>query len=145
MGILEGLGWVGMTVLKFAITPSLMIGNGYQFVETWILTSISACVSVTLFYFFGTAIFKWIDAKRNKKQKPVFTAKGRRTVKFLRKFGLIGLSLVSVFLSVPIAGVLSAKFFREPRVVLPVLYFAFTGWSLLLTYFSVQGVALFNA
>ena len=144
MGILEALGWIGMTVIKFAITPSLMIGNGYQFWETWILTSASACVSVTLFYFFGSAIFKWVGQKR-KKEKSGFSARGRRTVTFLRKFGLIGLTLTSVFLSVPIAGVLSAKFFRDPRVVLPVLYFAFTGWSLLLTYFSVQGVAFLDA
>lgn len=143
MGIHEILGWFGLTVLKFAITPSIMIGNDYSFWETWILTSLSACIGVTVFYYFGSAIFNWIDSKR-KKKKRVFSSSGRRTVRTLRKFGLVGLAVISVVLSVPIAGVLSAKFFRKPRIVLPVLYVAFTSWSFILTGISMLTVQSMN-
>ena len=68
MGLLDGLGWAAFTIIKFALTPSLMIGNDYTFWETWVLTAISASVGVTLFYFFGTGIFAWVDAKRKKKK-----------------------------------------------------------------------------
>ena len=143
MGILEALGWAGFTVLKFVLTPSAMIVKNYTFWETWSLTSISASIGVTIFYFFGSRIFAWIDSKRKKKKK-VFTKSSRRMVRFLQRFGLAGLALTCVILSVPIAGVLASKFFRRPERVLPVLWAAFTCWSLLLTYLSETGAALFN-
>ena len=129
------IGWFGFTILKFAITPSIMIGAGYTFWETWITTSFSAVVGVTVFYFFGDAIFNWIDSRRRRPKK-IFTKGNRRLVRTLRRYGLAGLALLSVVLSVPIAGLVAARFFHKPRVVLPVLHVAFTGWSLILTSLS---------
>ena len=143
MGFWEALGWAGFTVLKFALTPSAMIAASYSFWETWILTSISASTGVTLFYFFGSRIFAWIDSKR-KKQRRVVTKSSKRTVRVIQRYGLWGLAVSSVILSVPIAGVLASKFFRRPSRVLPVLWAAFTTWSLILSYLSESGAAFFN-
>jgi membrane protein DedA with SNARE-associated domain len=138
------LGWFGFAVLKFAISPSLMIGSGYNFWETWAVTSLAGIVGVTVFYFFGNGIFNWIDSKRRKKKK-VFTKGSRRTVNFMGKYGLRGLALFSVVLSVPLAGLIAARYFRQPVQVLPVLYVAFTTWSFILTSASIFIAEFFNA
>ena len=130
------LGWFGFAILKFAITPSLMVSAGYGFWETWLVTSVAAIVGVTVFYYFGNGIFAWIDSKR-KRRKRVFTKSSRRTVRILGDHGLAGLSLICVVLSVPIAGIIAARFFHRPFQLLPVLFAAFTGWSLILTSVSM--------
>lgn len=137
-------GWFGFAILKFAITPSLMIGAGYNFWETCIVTSLSAIVGVTVFYFFGNAIFSWLDTKR-KKKKRVFSKGSRKTVEIMNKYGLSGLALLSVIISVPIAGLIAARYFAQPGRVLPVLYIAFTSWSLILTSASIFIGEYFNA
>lgn len=138
------LGWFGFAILKFAITPSLMVSAGYGFWETWLVTSTAAIVGVTVFYFFGNGIFAWIDSKR-KRRRRVFTRSSRRTVRILGDHGLAGLSLLCVILSVPIAGLIAARFFNRPMQVLPVLFIAFSGWSLILTSVSLVIASNVNA
>lgn len=143
MGFWEAVGWAGFAVIKFAITPSTMIAASYGFWEVWPLTSVAACIGATIFYFFGSRIFRYIDSKR-KKPKRLFSKSSRRTVRLIRRFGLPGLAVLSLVLSVPIAGVLASKFFKRPMLVLPVLWIAFTSWAFLLTYLSETGFSLFN-
>ena len=57
--ILAYIGWVLMSILKFVITPSLMIAAGYNWIEVVITCSIGATIGVLLFYYAGKAIFTW--------------------------------------------------------------------------------------
>ena len=135
--IAEYLGWFFWTVVKFAISPSTMAATGrYDFWQIWLTTSISAMIGVTVFYYFGNLIFAWVDSKRSRKRR-IFSKGSRRMVRILRRYGLPGLALVSVFLSVPIAGLVAAKFFHHQRGILGLLYVSFTTWSLILTLLSV--------
>ncbi len=141
--ILGYIGWVLMSILKFVITPSLMIAAGYSWWEVIIVTTIGAVIGVLLFYNAGKAIFTWwskfrANSKRqntsNKKPKP--TKGKRKFILFKDKYGLPGLILISGALSVPISAVLGAKYFRHNKKTPLYLIVAFMCWACFLTFVS---------
>lgn len=69
--------------------------------------------------------------------KRVFTPGRRRLVRWKNRFGLNGILMVSGLISVPIAAVLAAKYFRDESWAMWRLMLAFTSWAGLLTALSV--------
>jgi len=140
--IIAYIGWVLMSILKFVITPSLMIAAGYHWIEVVVTCSLGATIGVLLFYYAGKAIFIWwkqfrashFQVKASKKR--VVSKRKRQFINFKDKYGLLGLLLVSGLISVPISAVLGAKYFSKRRRTPLYLISAFLVWACLLTFLS---------
>lgn len=137
--ILSNMSWMLLSIVKFLITPSVMMGAGYVWYEVVLVTTLGASIGVVLFYFFGKLLFNlWnrhksnLLGKKTRISKPS-SKKNRRIIGFKNRFGIMGLLLLSVLISVPISSVLAAKYFSNDRIVVLKLCAAFFCWSIVLT------------
>ena len=137
-GLLEIVLWMFGAVVKFIVTPSLMVARGWGFWSTVIITSAGATTGVWVFFYFGKWILrKWAEFRGEKELKrPFFTPQRRRVVRFRRLFGMWGLLAVSGLISVPIASILAAKYYERHERMPWILVLAFVVWSFILTALS---------
>jgi hypothetical protein len=135
MYLLKVLGWWGLSFVKFLFVPFFMIHSNkehWSWLETILITSSGAAGGVFLFFHLGEYIFNWWAKHFGKKGKVM--TKGRRFIVRIKwKWGLKGLMLISGLISVPIASLLAAKFYRHNPNALPMMIIAFFVWSVLLT------------
>jgi membrane protein YqaA with SNARE-associated domain len=137
--IFTNMSWMLLSIVKFLITPSVMVGAGYVWYEVILVSTLGASIGVMLFYFFGKLLFNlWNRHKSNllgkkKKTSMPSSKKNRRVIGFKNRFGIMGLLLLSVLISVPISSVLAAKYFSNDRLVVLKLCAAFFCWSIVLT------------
>ena len=133
--IYEHIIWALFAILKFIVTPSLMIAQGHHWFDTIITVMAGVIVGFSAFYFFGEVIFELI-ARMRKKPAKRFTRMNRWIVRTRQKYGLLGLGLICGFISVPIAGLITARFFRHPAKAIPAMLLAFAIWTVVLTMLS---------
>jgi membrane protein DedA with SNARE-associated domain len=137
-GLLEIVLWMFGAVVKFIVTPSLMVARGWGFWSTVIITSAGATAGVWVFFYFGKWILrKWAEFRGKKEPKrPFFTPQRRRVVRLRRLFGMWGLLAVSGLISVPIASILAAKYYQRNERMPWILVLAFVAWTFILTALS---------
>ena len=137
-GLLEIVLWMLGAVVKFIVTPSLMVARGWGFWPTVIITSAGATAGVWVFFYFGKWILrKWAEFRGKKEPKrPFFTPQRRRVVRLRRLFGMWGLLAVSGLISVPIASILAAKYYQRNERMPWILVLAFVAWTFILTALS---------
>ena len=135
----EILVWLFMSIVKFVVTPSLMVAAGYNCIFTVVVCTLGAFLGVVIFYNLGKRIFKWlsdINFGGDKKKKKVFTPTRRRFVELKNKYGYAGVLFTSVIISVPVASVLVAKYFRDKPAAMYMLGLVYFVWSVILTALS---------
>lgn len=139
IGPIETLLWMLAAVVKFVLTPSLMIGWGVNWGMTVATCSVGAAFGVYVFFYFGKWIFtQWSRyKKKSQKKRTVFTPGRRRWVRFQRRFGLWGLLAISGLISVPISAVLAAKYHAKDERMPWLLMLAFVIWAVILASLSV--------
>ena len=141
--IVAYLLWILMSIVKFLLTPSAMIVAGNNWLEVIVTCSLGATIGILLFYNAGKTISSWwkrvkvssLNIKPPKKKRFV-TKRKRQFIKFKRQYGLVGLMLISVFISVPITAFLGAKYFSNNRNTPMYLIAAFFVWGCVLTFLS---------
>jgi len=139
----EILGWIFMSIVKFVVTPSLMVVAGYSCILTVIVNTLGAFLGVVIFYIRGKRIFNWIAGLNwggEKKNKKVVTPSRRRMVDLKNKYGFAGVLFLSVIISVPVASVLVAKYFSDKPGAMFILGLAYFVWSIILTGISCSFV-----
>ncbi|MDF2158961.1 hypothetical protein [Algoriphagus sp. CAU 1675] len=99
------IGIYFLTYFKFIAGPVLGHAAGYSVLETILVTVMGTMSSVLIFTLLGTKFRKKL-ALRFKKKKPVFTRKNRTIVQLWRKYGEIGIALITPLLLTPIGGTL---------------------------------------
>lgn len=127
------LGWWVAAIAKFVVTPYAMMfaPRDWSFMEIVVITASGASLGVFIFYNFGEQIFRWIE--RHRKHPPKrFNRFNRFIAKIKAKYGLKGLLLICGVISVPIASLLAARYFRS-NTTLPLLIMGFWIWTILLT------------
>ena len=82
------IGWILMSILKFLITPSLMIAAGYNWLEVVIICTVGATLGILLFYKAGKSIFSWWKTFKVSYFKPK-PSKTRIVTKRKRQFLLL--------------------------------------------------------
>lgn len=150
LGPWEIAGWMVMAIVKFLVTPSAMIARGVSVWFTVGVTSAGAAVGVMLFFHFGKLLTRhWTDWRNRLRGnrppppvKPIFTPGRRRIVRFRRRFGLMGLLVVSGLISVPISALLAAKYYQRVPGASIALVLAFAVWSVVLSLISSGAFAL---
>ena len=137
---LVGAALWGLTaIVKFVVTPSLMVAAGFNFMSAWLTTSLGAAVGVWGFWDFGKWWFRWFEERlgpRSERGKRVFTPRRRRIVRWKNAMGWPGLLFISGLISVPVASVVGAKYFRDQPGAKYQLMLAFVAWAALLSFLS---------
>ena len=129
--LLEIILFLFLTIIKFLFVPYTMLEVGYQIPEIIFIHSSGAAFGVYLFYNFGDLIFSYL----NKKKKKAFSKRTRWIINIKNKYGLRGLLLISGIISVPIASLLGARYFKS-NTTMAYLVMGFFFWSVGLTFFS---------
>ena len=129
--------WCLMSIIKFVVTPSIMVGLDYSVPYILCSTILGSAIGVQIFYHGGKYIFTWWENKKGKKKKnSVITPMRRRMVQFKNDCRLIRILLISGVISVPIASVIVAKYFNKNIASVWLLTGAFAIWSVGLTLVS---------
>lgn len=127
----------------FAMPSALMMG--YSFWETVAITSAGGITSTICFYVLSTQVMERTRRRRLKKVakrlaqgKPTavrqFTFINKLMVRVKRKVGVLGIAFITpTILSIPIGAVVSAKFYKHQRLMLPALIVSVVCWSVLIT------------
>ncbi|MGB0403274.1 MAG: hypothetical protein ACPGEG_04200 [Salibacteraceae bacterium] len=132
--IVEIAGLILLSSVKFLFAPSTVMAFGYSFWETIIITLSGGWLGVFVFYFAGSAIFDWIAKAFPKKKTPKKFTRSNRFVVWLKNgFGLVGISVVLGFASIPLVSLLAAKYFRHNSKTLIYLISSVTIWGFSLT------------
>lgn len=131
------LGWWLFSIVKFLFVPFGMTlkpdaGEDWSFLEVVTISSTGAALGVFIFFHFGEFIFSWLAHHFNTKRK-IFNRRNRWFIRIKKRWGINGLMLISVLISVPIASVLAAKLYRHNPNALPKMIFAFFLWSIALS------------
>ena len=136
---IEVLFWVFFSIVKFVIAPSSMVVAGYTVWPILIICSIGGLIGFYLFFYSGGKIFDWVDARRARKnkKKKIFTKRNKIIVKSINRYGLVGLCLASGVISIPLTGLLAARYFRNRPDAIIFLSASIVLWVTFLTFFSL--------
>lgn len=131
-----------LTSVKFVVgVPATFAALQMSFLELWIFASLSGIFGVACFVFLSDWLFKIWDAirmryfpKKNHTRKRVFTKKNRRFVTFVRKYGLVGLAILTpTLISIPVGTILARKFFTNRWKVFVYLSSSVILWAVTLS------------
>lgn len=131
------------SMVKFAFSPLLSLSLGYDLIETIIITSIGGCIGVTIFFLGSGWILGRMEDRRihavmlgRRRGRRSFTRTNKLIVKVKRNQGLHGLAaLTPVLISIPIGTILAARYFRNDKRTLPVLFSSVLVWDIILSSF----------
>jgi cytochrome b561 len=136
------VGWWVLSIVKFLITPSLMMASPQDsFLEIFLITGSGASIGVMIFYFLGERIFRFIDKKRKNAPKR-FSRLNRFVARIKARYGLMGILVICGVVSVPISSLLAARYFKS-NVTAPLLMLSFWIWALGLTFLNYAIKMLF--
>lgn len=139
--LLEIVGLVLFTSVKFLFAPSTIMALNYNFIETVVISIIGGWLGVFIFYYGGGAIFDWLN-RFQKAGKKKFSRKNRLIIWLKNDFGLNGIAFVLGFASIPIVCLIAAKYFRSNARTIYYLLVSIVLWSFALTGISLWLVPL---
>ena len=118
--------------LKFIFGPTFGVANDLPLPAIIILTALGMMTTIYLFTFFGTNIRTF--ALRFRKDPKVFTKRNRKFVKLWRRFGLIGVCLLTpLLLSPPGGGLLANLLGTDKKKLIKWMWISALGWSAILS------------
>lgn len=104
-----------LTMLKVFFGPTLGYATGLHIITTILVTIGGMMASVTLFTFFGTWLREKILIRFQKKNQKKFTPSKRKLVSLWKKYGLVGVAVLTPLLLTPIGGTIVAVSFGSPK------------------------------
>lgn len=104
-----------LTMLKVFFGPTLGYATGLHIITTILVTISGMMASVTLFTFFGTWLREKILIRFQKKNSKKFTPNKRKLVSLWKKYGLVGVAVLTPLLLTPIGGTIVAVSFGSPK------------------------------
>lgn len=135
-----------MASVKFLVAPPVGFAAGLSFLTVVTFQFVGGVLGVIAFYY----LFHWLlergrhkmVEKRNaaiaagETPKRMFTKRNRAIVRYKHKLGFYGVVFIALpFASLPIEGLICAKFFRHERLLIPLLIVSTAFWSFLLSAF----------
>lgn len=134
--ILSYLGWWLLSTFKFLFVPFLYIqsndGTVYHLIISILLTATGGGV--------GAAVFFKLSEFLISRKKGIPTIKVNKTkrkiIAIKQRWGLRGILFISAFISVPVAAIITAKFYRHTPNALSKLIAALAAWSVVLSILS---------
>lgn len=103
--LLKFLGIYFLSLFKFIAGPVLGSAAGYGIIGSILVTVAGMMTSVFVFTIIGSKFKNYLKLRFNKK-KPVFSKKNRTLVKIWKKYGEIGIAVITPLVLTPIGGTL---------------------------------------
>jgi hypothetical protein len=150
-----------LSSVKFLLAPALSFGLGFNFLQTLASTSAGGIMGVFVFFYFSRWLINLYDSYLRKavhkaihrladrlnishlaerffpytiKKRKVFTFTNKLYVRIRRKYGLIGIIIVTpVLLSIPIGSFLLARFYPKRNYIVLYLSASVVMWSLIMS------------
>lgn len=158
MSLVEILLTVLFSSFKFAATfPLVIIQFEFSFLETIFWTNVGGIAGIYFFAFLSEKLIAWWKRtfrrstrkilEDEQQHKKIFTRRNRRIVKTKKKYGLIGIALITPFLlSIPVGVFLVVRYYRSSRYKFLYLIAANVLWSVIYTGFYMfwDGLLLKN-
>jgi ABC-type antimicrobial peptide transport system permease subunit len=143
---LQVIGFILFSSVKFFFAPSTVYLVGYSYFETVAITVTGGILGVFVFFYTGSAIFKFIgDRFASSKPRRAFSRKNRLIIRVKKSWGLVGLALLSpTLISIPLGCLLAARYFRNDRRTIPFLAGSIVFWSFVLTSITALVGPLFD-
>ncbi|WP_394994656.1 hypothetical protein [Emticicia sp.] len=137
MNFAKYISVIAISMLKFAGGPLTGLALKLGWVETAICSVIGMMITVTLIVYSSDFIQKvWINFFPKKEKTKKFTKMNRLAIKTRRKFGLIGISLLTPLLFTPIGGAAIAMAFRyDKREIMVQMFISAVVWAIVQTLF----------
>ena len=131
---------------KFMIAPPIGLTAGWNYWEVVAVEAAGGITGVLGFYHGAHALMEWsrkrFAKKRSKdlatgKEPPrIFNKTSRKLVRWKHKLGYYGIVFIALpFVSLPIEGIICAKFFKHERMLIPFLILSVIIWAFILTAF----------
>lgn len=125
--------WV-LSMVKFIFGILAGVAAGLSYLETALLTIGGMMTTVIVLTFLGASYRKYLLQQIRGKNYRVFTPRNRKIVRFWRKYGVIGITMLTPLLFTPIGGTLIALAFGENKYrIIRWMLFSATLWSFVLT------------
>ena len=142
-------GIIGLLLLasvKFLVAPLAGISADLNYLESVSGMIAGGILGILVFYFSAhffmeksrkKRLRKTLEAIQNGDQAPaIFTKKNKRIVKLKHRLGYYGVVFIALpFVSIPVEGILCAKFYKHKKNLMPLLIFSIVIWSFALTAF----------
>jgi uncharacterized membrane protein len=137
MNFAKYISVIAISMLKFAGGPLTGLALKLGWVETAICSVIGMMITISLIVFSGEFIQKiWAKFFPKKEKAKKFTKMNRLAIKTRRKFGLIGISLLTPLLFTPIGGAVLAVAFRyDKREIIVQMLISAVVWAIVQTLF----------
>ena len=150
--LLKLLSLAFVSSLKFAASPIAALGYDLNYIQTFLTTTAGGIFGVLFFFYGAKWITAWITEYKNQlfflfginsrsdvdellpERKRIFTWKNKLIVLTVRRFGLVGIALLTPpLLSIPVGTLIAARYFRNPRKVVGYLCASVVLWSVILS------------
>ena len=137
MNFAKYISVIAISMLKFAGGPLTGLALKLAWVETAICSIIGMMITVLLIIFSSDFIQKlWTRFFPKKEKVRKFTKLNRLAIKTRRKFGLVGIALLTPILFTPIGGTALAMAFRyEKREIILQMLISAAAWAIVQTLF----------
>lgn len=136
-----------LSTVKLLFAPGTSVASGLSLGQTILVTSAGGITGILFFYYLGQWLMARLGAyserlrilrKQPAQQKKLFNRKNRFIITIKRRYGLIGLALLTpCIISIPIGAVVAARFYHHDRLTVPLLIISVILWSVGLSIFSI--------
>lgn len=146
---------MAISSIKFLFAPPISFEIGLSFLQTWIATTIGGLAGVLFFFFLSKGIIVFYQRfmaaivrqyvshistyvrHRDLLPKPVkrkFTYRNKTLVRMRRRYGLIGIIILTpILLSIPLGTFLAIKYYSGQKNLLAYLSLSVMVWSFLMS------------
>ena len=139
--VLQVIFIVILSATKFFAAPITSLNIGFNYLQTLLLTIAGGVLGVVVFYYLSNAIaflffrlLKLIMKDRMPKKPKVFTWKNRMIVNTVRKYGLLGVAVITpVLLSIPLGTFIASRYFEDQKKVLKYMSASVIFWSVIIS------------
>lgn len=124
----------------------LALGLGFSFFKAVTVTTLGGFTGILFFVFLSEKLIENVKKLKEKKQtdsasqppKKIFTRKNKIIVNVKRRFGLIGIALLTPFLlSIPLGCYLAVRYFKEKQKVVTYMFASILFWSIAVSSFQL--------
>ena len=146
---------MAISSIKFLFAIPISLEIGFSFLQTWIATTIGGLTGVLFFFFLSKgiilmykrylskivtrSIYHISTYKQNrnliaKPKKRIFTYRNKLLVRIRRRYGLLGIVILTpVLLSIPLGTFLAIKYYPKQKNLLAYLFLSVMAWSFLMS------------
>ncbi|MBC6401540.1 MAG: hypothetical protein GDA37_11135 [Ekhidna sp.] len=118
--------------LKFILGPAFGAAYDLPLIAIILLTAFGMMTTIYSFTFFGYDIRRF--ASRFRRNSKVFTGRNRKFVSIWRRYGLIGVCLLTpLLLSPPVGGLLTSLLETNKQKLIKWMWISALGWSVILS------------